>query len=492
MLGAAIAVVAAAGSTHALASPQPGLRALPPNPDGALHVARRLSYGATPALVAQLREVGLAAWLERQLADGPDQVGPGAAPGTTTAPLPVVVLQQVQAKGRNPVRDLQVATFARAVWADRQVYELMVEFWSNHLSIAAAVPAVGVHKVIDDRDVVRPHALGSFSDLLVASSQSPAMLRYLSNASSQGSKPNENYARELLELHTVGVHGGYTRRDVRDAALVLTGLTVDDSTGLFIFRPEWHATGRVQVLGWSNDNAAAGNGLAVATSLLRYLARHPQTAKNLATKLVRRFVSDTPPAGLVSSAARVYLAGDTAIAPVLTHIVLSREFASSAGRKTQRPYEWFASAVRLLALQQHPAMAATGGGIVEALGHLGQVPFGWPPPDDFPDVETAWASTGVTLARWNAVQALVTGAVTAFLPLDVDALVGSPVPATAGALVDHLVERLLTSPARPALRAALLESTGLPDAAPIDQASARLLAPDLAALVLSAPEAQVR
>ena len=490
VLGAAIAAVTTAATARA-ASPQ-ALQPLPPVKDPALHAARRLSYGATPALVAELRRVGLPAWLDQQLTDQPDPNATLAALGATTAPLPVAALEQVQAKARDVVRDLQVATFARAVWADRQVYELMVEFWTNHLSIAAEVPSVGVHKVLDDRDVIRPHALGSFSDLLVASSQSPAMLRYLSNASSRGNKPNENYARELLELHTVSVQGGYTHRDIHDAALALTGLTVDDNTGRFTFLPAWHATGKLRVLGWSDDNADASNGLAVATSLLRYLARHPQTAKHLATKLIRRFVSDTPPNGLVASAAQVYLASDTAIAPVLRHIVLSPEFAGSAGLKSQRPYEWFASAVRLLALQQQPAMAVNGGGVIETLGQLGQLPFGWHPPNGYPDLEAAWASTGPTLARWNTAQALVTGGLTAFKPLDVDALIGAPVPATVGALVDRLVQRLLSSPARPALRTAVVDSTGRSATAAIDQAAARTLAPPLAALILSAPEAQVR
>ncbi len=485
LAGATAVGLGRAVPSHAKAQTQE--RPLPVTNDLALHAARRLTYGATPELVAHLRSVGLRSWLDEQLCDAPDVAGNVAAVGTGIAPLPYVALTQLRAAGRNPVRELQAETFARAVWGDRQLVELLVEVWTNHLSIAADV--VGDHKVVDDRDVIRAHALGTFSDMLVASVRSPAMLRYLSNANSRGTKPNENYARELLELHTVGVHAGYQQRDVRDAALALTGLTVDGDTGLFTFRPEWHATGPLRVLGWSHPNVDAGKGLDVALSLIRYLAAHPATAKNVATKLVRRLVSDTPPSGLVSSAAKVYLAGGTALTPVVRHVVLSADFARSAGSKVQRPYEWFASAVRVLGLRQS---VGNNDAVIPALAQLAQVPFGWRPPNGYPDTASAWASTASMLARWNTAQALVAGGIAAFEPLDVDALVGAPLPTSAGALADRLVQRMLGVPVRPALRAALLRAAGLTSSAPVDQAKVRQLAGPMAALVLSSPEAQVR
>ncbi len=373
LLASALSGVGAVGLARARSSTaSPAAQALP-GADQALHAVRRLSYGPTPALLAHVRSVGVAAWLEEQLSLALDPAAETAAPGTTALPLPYPAAAEVDASA-NQVRALQVATFARAAWGEAQLRELLVELWSNHLSIAAELDKVRVHKLADDRDVVRAHALGSFSDMLVASAQSPAMLLYLDNASSRGSTPNENYARELLELHTVGVDAGYAQRDVRDAARVLTGLSVDGTTGRFVFRPEWHATGPVRVLSWSHPNADASKGLDVALSLVRYLAAHPATATRIATKLVRRLVADDPPPALVASAARTYLASGTQIVPVVRHIVTSSAFARSAGHKSQRPLDWCLAAVRALQLQPQPTLGVQPDGVLRLLDQLGQVP----------------------------------------------------------------------------------------------------------------------
>jgi uncharacterized protein (DUF1800 family) len=246
------------------------------------------------------------------------------------------------------------------------------------------------------------------------------------------------------------------------------------------------------VLGWQHANDDPAEGLDVALSLARYLARHPSTAHRIADKLVRRLVGDSPPAGLVASAARVYLDHDTAIVPVVRHIVLSRDFAAASDRKAQRPFEWAAFAVRVLGLRQDPQMHLKGGGVVRFLEQLGQQPFGWRAPDGYPDTAGAWATTASLLARWNAAQALVNGQVEGLEPFDVDAFVGSPVPTTVGALADRVVGRVLCRAPRAQLRAALVRSTGRVATASVDQAAVRALTPSLAALVLSAPEAQVR
>jgi hypothetical protein len=464
-------------------------RPLPISGDPALHAARRLSYGATPALVAQIRSRGLAGWVDDQLSVLPDVKGAVAGP-LAALPAPELALNQLPMAGRDVLRDLKTATFARAVWGEHQLYELLVEFWTNHLSITGDLPGMGASKVVDDRDVIRAHALGTYTDMLLASSHSPAMLRYLGNAVSHGNNPNENYARELLELHTVGVRSRYRPSDVRNAAIVLTGLGVEDGTKLFTYRAAWHGTGRVRVLGWSHPNNDASKGQEVAASLVRYLAAHPSTAHRIATKLVRRFVGDPVPKGLVASAAKVYLSSGTAIVPVVRHILLSKDFARSAGRKTQRPYEWFAASARALGLQQDPIQLNAG--FVTHLQRLAQSPFEWPQPDGYPDVTSAWASTSSLLARWNLAQALVRNQVPGFLPLDVPALIGTPVPTTAGALVDRLIRRILLVPPRPALRSALLGSIGMKSTKPITAATAQALTPELAALIISSPEAQVR
>jgi uncharacterized protein (DUF1800 family) len=454
--------------------------------DPAVHAARRLTFGATPEVVASIRTMGLAAWVDSQLDGGSDLAGTLAGLSTASVPIPGSI-QTVPLT----VRELQVATLGRAIWADKQLVELLVEFWSNHLSVTPKPDRVGQLKVQDEREVARAHAIGTFTDMLVASAQSPAMLRYLNNAESTAPHPNENYARELLELHTVGVHGGYTQKDVVAASKALSGMSVD-SLGMFTYQAAYHVTGPLKVLGWRHPNADAADGQAVALSLVRYLAAHPATARHLATKLVRRFVSDDPPARLVASAARVYLSNRTAIVPVVRHIVLSPEFAESAGEKVQRPFEWFAFAARALGSTQSPAWSLNPDSLLGWMSKLGQVPFEWPLPNGYPDVAPAFASTASLLARWDLAQALANNQVPEFLQYDLDALIGTPLPTTVGALVDRLVRRLLCYPARPAATAALVESTGLGAKRPVDQATAKALAPALAALILSSPEAQVR
>lgn len=492
---AAVGVLGARASdaTATPAAPAAGTRPLPATHDQVLHTVRRLTFGATPELVAHVRKVGVQFWLDEQLGAMPDVNGTISGLGVGMLPVPTVATTTVDSHlGHNAVADLQLATISRALFGDQQVFELMAEFWSNHLSINANADRVGAYKVADDRDVIRKYALGSFSDMLKASAQSPAMLRYLNNDTSAGRQPNENYARELLELHTVGVHGGYKQVDVHNAALVLTGLTVDPNTTRFSYQPSWHATGPVKVMGWSSANADAHKGLDVALSLVQYLATHPATAERIATKLVRRLVSDNPPAGLVASSARVFQANGTAIVPVIRHIVGSAEFARSVGAKSQRPYEWFTAAVRALGLKAQPAAQFTGSYVVNATQQLAQAPFEWVPPDGYPDTTAAWASTASMLMRWNVAQALVHGQIGGLQPVDVNALIGTPIPTTAGALVTRLSTRLLSAAPRTPLKAAVLHGVSMADNRVISAATARYLALPMAALLLSSPEAQVR
>ncbi len=481
----ATTVAGAVAVGSAVSKAAAGGRPLAISNDQALHAARRLSYGPTPKLVGHLRSVGLAAWLDEQLEPGLDVRGVLASP-LSSLPLPTVAMAY---EGRDVLADLKAGTLARAAWGDHQLFELLVELFSNHLSIRG--DAVGPMKVTDDRVVIRANVLGTFSDMLVASCQSPAMLKYLGNDVSVGDDPNENYARELLELHTVGVHGGYHQRDVHEAARALTGLTVNPGTLEFQYNPSWRSLGRVRVLGWSHPNNDRDKGVEVATSLVRYLATHPATAKRLATKLVRRFVSERPPAGLVSSTAKVYLESGTAIVPTVRHVLLSREFARSAGQKTQRPFEWVAAAIRGLGLQQD-INAVDPNPVLAMLRRLDQAPFEWPRPDGYPDRTTAWASSPSILARWNTAQHLVNGAIGGIKPLDSVALIGTPVPPTAGALADHLVRRVLGVPPRPALRAALLGAVHLTASSKLTPEAAQSITPQLAALILSSPEAMVR
>ena len=494
LLTTAVAGVAAAGVVASQAADAAGpaaLRAVPVSHDPVLHAVRRLSFGATPQLVAHVRQVGISAWVDQQLSGDPDLGATLHGTGLASLPLPPVpgaeVMNDLQHYG---ITDLQVQTFARAAFGDNQLYELLVELFGNHLSVYG--PTNPSYKVVDDAQVIRKNVLGKFSDMLAASAQSPAMLLYLNQAYSIGDNPNENYARELLELHTVGAKGGYTQRDVHQAALALTGLSIDGSTGLFQYQPDWHHVGPVRVMGWSHPNTDRSKGLSVALSLVDYLAHHPMTARRIATKLVRRLVSDTPPAALVRSAAAVYLAHDTAIVPVVKHIVASREFQQSFGQKSQRPFDWFVQCVRVLGISPSPDLTVDAGSVAWAMRQLGQAPFEWSPPNGYPDSTGAYASTATMLARWNTALALVHGNIAGLGAPDAKALLGSPAPTTAGGCVERLATVLLGGAPRPALRTAVLTGVGVPAGRVLSAAQAQALVPGMAALLLSSPEALVR
>jgi uncharacterized protein (DUF1800 family) len=188
------------------------------------------------------------------------------------------------------MRDTTVATIARAIWSQRQLFEVMVDFWSNHLNVTNPSDNVWDNRHDYDRVVVRKHALGRFEDMLVASAKHPAMLLYLNNAESTKDNPNENYGRELLELHSVGVDGGYHEEDMRQSTLIMTGFSVDWQTGLFEYNTWAHYKGNVKVMGFKNANPDAA-GFDVGIRYVKYLANHPSTAQHLARKLCIRFVS---------------------------------------------------------------------------------------------------------------------------------------------------------------------------------------------------------
>ena len=216
------------------------------------------------------------------------------------------------------IYELQQARVLRAVYSQRQLYELMVDFWSNHFNIFAAKGADRWLTTSYDRDTIRPHALGKFRDLLLATARSPAMLFYLDNwlsvspdagmrmpANARRRGLNENYGRELMELHTLGVDGGYSQQDVREVARCFTGWTIVRPRGdaEYQFEPRLHDAGAKTVLG---THIAAGGGVEDGIKVIDLLARHPATAKFIAGKLVRRFVADEPPAALVNRVADTF------------------------------------------------------------------------------------------------------------------------------------------------------------------------------------------
>jgi uncharacterized protein (DUF1800 family) len=463
-----------------------------------LHLLRRATYGRTADSEAELRSLGAAAWLDRQL--NPKSID-DAACDAIVARFPLVSLGITAVRGSirkgawDAMQQLGTAAVARACWSRRQLFEVMVDFWSNHLNVTCPSSDVWDSRPDYDRTVIRAHALGRFADMLKASAAHPAMLSYLDNRSSTKDRPNENYARELMELHTVGLV--YSEADVKQAAVLLTGRTVDATTGLYRYDAARHATGAVTVLGWSHANATAAEGEKASTAFLEHLAMHPKTAERIATKLCVRFVADEPPATLVATLAKVYLDNRTAIAPVLKALFTSAEFAAAAKAKAKTPMEDIVSSVRILGLG--PDATGTDGirALYQILEKTGHGPMRWEPPNGYPDVAAAWASPSGFVVRWNAHLNLAAGwypkQLTRTSPL-LSQLVPGALPATYGALVETVVKSLVGTVPKPEHTAALTQFFGKK---PIDLLKAKDQAvtgkfPHLVALVLDSPMFQVR
>ncbi|MEP7358378.1 MAG: DUF1800 domain-containing protein, partial [Anaerolineales bacterium] len=255
-------------------------------------------------------------------------------------------------------------------------------------------------KTDDDLQVIRPNALGKFSTLLSASAHSPAMLIYLDQASSSLDVPNENYARELLELHTISAEADYTQDDVMEVARAFTGWTIvrprgkNAEAGQFYFDPRLHDEAAKDALGL---HLPAGQGERDGEQVLELLGRHPMAARFISTKLARRFVADQPPATLVDDLAGSFGSSGGDIRAFLRTLFASPEFRSSAGLKFKRPLEFMVSALRATGAEIGSDLTSLRG----QLQAMGQVPFNWSSPDGYPDQAEYWATTGGLLNRWN-------------------------------------------------------------------------------------------
>jgi uncharacterized protein (DUF1800 family) len=354
--------------------------------------------------------------------------------------------------------ELQMSRILRAVYSERQLQEVLVDFWTNHFNVYANKGADRWLLISYDRDTIRPHTLGKFADLLRATAESPAMLFYLDNFQSvspnatqqrplqqrldrnpramtsdpQNQRPqqqqqrrgiNENYARELMELHTLGVEGGYTQKDVQEVARCFTGWTIfaprgagvaaqamtdgrrlemlRENAGKFFFNPRVHDDGEKVVLG---QKIPAGGGVKDGLRVLEILAHHPATAKFVATKLVRHFVADEPPAALVDRAAQTFLKSDGDIREVLKTIFFSPEFNSTDAyrAKIKRPFELAISAARTVGAETNG-----GPGFHQWIARMGQPLYGFQTPNGYSDVAEDWVNTGALLERMNFTLALV-------------------------------------------------------------------------------------
>ncbi|MDH3682539.1 MAG: DUF1800 domain-containing protein, partial [Acidimicrobiia bacterium] len=393
---------------------------VPPPPTtnaSAIHLANRLTFGATPALMQQISQLGPAGFVEDQLArTGPDpsvenRLGSFRLLGMTRKATydRLRDLDSIDLR-----RELTHLNVLRATFSENQLYEMMCQLWLDHFNIHLLGNGRTEHLHIDyQENVIRPNAMGSFRDLLVATANSTAMLTYLDNDRSNANSNqgvNENYGRELLELHTLGIDENdnqvYTEVDVRNAALAMSGWSMefdrnDGNYSDFVFRNDYHHTGEVSILNGAWTSAGT-SGKGTGDSLVNFLATHPSTARYVAYKICRRFVADSPPTSLVDSTAQVYLANDTALAPTLRHILTSAEFASSEGQKLRRPFEVMVATLR--ALHSEIPNDPDGNSADQLLDRLGQQnhePWAWDAPNGYPDEASHWLNADGMIARWN-------------------------------------------------------------------------------------------
>jgi uncharacterized protein (DUF1800 family) len=339
------------------------------------------------------------------------------------------------------------AKVLRAVLSEKQLEEVLVDFWFNHFNVFVGKGQVRQYLTEYERDVIRPHVLGNFRTLLGATAHSPAMLFYLDNFQSRTANPqvqvnpdiqrrlgdpritpqqrqqlqqrlaqmqnqqrrpqgglNENYARELMELHTLGVDGGYTQQDVIEVAKVFTGWTIDrpQQGGSFVFRPQMHERGSKTVLG----KKIGEDGEREGEQVLDLLAAHPATARHIAFKLAQRFVADEPPAALVARAARKFSDTKGDLREVTRAIITSPEFFDRkyVGAKVKTPFEFVVSAARAT-----NANIVNAQPMVQALRELGMPLYGAQPPTGYSMTADAWVNTGALLNRMNFAVQLVSG-----------------------------------------------------------------------------------
>jgi len=438
---------------------------------------------------------------------------------------PDPALQQAQQQANGVLVELDEQKLLRAIYSNRQLQESLTDFWFNHFNVDARKGRDRFLLTEYERETIRPHVLGKFRELLDATAKSPAMLFYLDNwlsadpngphgdprrpgfagprgrfaapmpmprPAAQANNPrkglNENYARELMELHTLGVDGGYTQKDVTEVARAFTGWTIENPRqgGAFRFEPRIHDEGGKTVLG---HRIAPGGGMSDGEQVLDILAAHPSTAHFIATKLARRFVSDTPPPALVDRLAARFLETGGDLRAVMATLLMSPEFLSSDAyrAKVKTPFEFVVSAVRATGDEIADARP-----LVRSVQDLGMPLYQCQPPTGYKDTADAWANTGALVNRMNFALALASGRLPG-LPGPGRQLAaggvrpapgGPPSPVAQDFPAAHAVEGWVAS-----VEAALAHDLSDTTRATIARATA---APERAALALGSPEFQKR
>ena len=410
---------------------------------------QRASFGVDSATLARYQALGRTRYLDEQLAGGDDSLPPAISAMirgfevTSTPPLQMLMQvrelrRQFKAAPAGASQDAAkkaLGTYVRkiylqdaqiellhAIYGPDQLKEQLVWFWLNHFSVYAPKGAVRVVAADYIDDTIRPHALGKFRDLVMATLQSPAMLVYLDNAHNVKGKTNENYARELMELHTLGVGSGYTQQDVQQLALILTGAGINLRAGmqngrrrftrpsptpliqhgLFVFNPNQHDFSDKVFLG----HAIKGSGFDEIEQAVTLITRQPACAHFISQQLAEYFVADKPPAALVDAMAATFQRTDGDIAAVLRTLFTSSSLPASYGRKFKDPTQFLVSAMRL-AYDGKPI--ANGAPLINWLNQMGEAPFGRITPDGWPLDSASWSGSGQMAMRFDVARAIGSG-----------------------------------------------------------------------------------
>ena len=401
--GAIVLGTASGAATRTLATGAAFAGTSDPPTDAAVWLLNRASFGLTPETLDEVHTRGLRGWVDWQLDPAViDDSGVDARLSTydwigwSAEELfhhPSLATWQLA----NEFRGVRLV---RATYSKRQLFERVVEFWSDHFNIFGSAGDTYILKIVDDREVIREHALGRFSDLLHASAKSPAMLAYLDNDTNVVGAAQENYAREVMELHTLGADGPYTEVDVRELARCFTGWTYQHGTqigsgyGTFEFRAQDHDLGPKSVLG---QQIPAGGGISDAEQILDFLAVHPKTVDFVTTKLAKWFYGESPPQSVIDDAKAIWVQTQGSIEDVVRSLLSPHALRRARpwdAPKFKRPFHWSISMFRATGIEFTDPTSTTW-----QLSSHGDLPFRWGPPNGYPDTAEAWASG--LIGRWR-------------------------------------------------------------------------------------------
>lgn len=371
--------------------------------DVPLRLANRLGFGPRPGDLGRIEKLGQVAFVAQQLAADLEEP---LRLRMKTRSLEIAQFEPADLEGwpeEYVIRQLQQRALLYSIYSPNQLRERMVDLWTNHFNIYARKGRAMYRVSKDQTEVIRQNALGLFPQMVKASARSPAMLGYLDNTVNRKGVPNENYARELMELHTLGVEGGYTQRDVQEVARCFTGWSIENrfmrAKGQFRFDPDAHDEGAKTVLG---HRIPAGGGIEDGERVLEILTTHPSCARFVAGKIVRCFLGNEV-STWTDRLAEIYLLTGGRIAAMLKPLLEATELFD-APPIVKRPFDFLVSLLRAV-----DADTDAGAGIQAHLDKMGQPLHQWPMPDGYPDQAGAW--TGSLLARWNFALALTHGQV---------------------------------------------------------------------------------